>query len=333
MKEYDIAVISIFYNRATLAEKSVLSILDQTAFDAELNIIVYLVDDGSTDGTLAVLNKFSSDNVRVITQQNSGFTKTISKYVQLAPARLIAIHGSGDISLPDRLQFQAAKFDETQSLVLTATASSNFDPSTGKAFEVQNYHKINLAYDDFVKTPPFTHGAAMFLKSAYLQTAGYDVDFECSQDWDLWLQLLKVGDVTMYNQVHYKRAVCSDGASYNGTTALKQLYFRNLALQLRGTSDLDSRNKIKNRLSVHGESKFKLAWRDRLSLDLRQIKIMLALGQGAAKKYRYELSTAEVSPTSIGYLMIKITQTITFFVDSKTLARIYRKIITLLRSQ
>ena len=70
--------------------------------------------------------------------------------MELAPARLIAIHGSGDISLPDRLEFQTAKFDESQSLVLTATASSNFDPSSGNAFEIQNYHKTHLAYEDFI---------------------------------------------------------------------------------------------------------------------------------------------------------------------------------------
>ena len=64
-------VISPVRDEAEFLPRVIRSMESQTIRPAEWVV----VDDGSTDDTLAILNQFSSDNVRVVTQQNSGLLK------------------------------------------------------------------------------------------------------------------------------------------------------------------------------------------------------------------------------------------------------------------
>jgi glycosyltransferase involved in cell wall biosynthesis len=97
-----VSIISVYYNRKNFVSASVQSLLNQSC--PELEII--LVDDGSTDGTLQALQSFSNPRVRVITGTNQGFVKALKGAIETAHGSLIAIHGSGDVSQPQRVEKQ-----------------------------------------------------------------------------------------------------------------------------------------------------------------------------------------------------------------------------------
>lgn len=65
-----VSFIIIGYNIEKYIEKSILSVINQSCKDIE----IILVDDGSTDNTLKIMNEFKrkDDRIRVITQQNRG---------------------------------------------------------------------------------------------------------------------------------------------------------------------------------------------------------------------------------------------------------------------
>lgn len=63
-----VSVIIPVYNGEKTIKNSIKSVLNQTMTDIE----VIVVNDGSTDGTLEILNDFDDKRLRVITQENAG---------------------------------------------------------------------------------------------------------------------------------------------------------------------------------------------------------------------------------------------------------------------
>ncbi|GAI16908.1 unnamed protein product [marine sediment metagenome] len=73
-----VSVIIPTYNRANLLPRTIKSVLNQTFRDFELII----VDDGSTDNTKQVIERFQTDlRVKYIYQENSGGPAKINAFI------------------------------------------------------------------------------------------------------------------------------------------------------------------------------------------------------------------------------------------------------------
>lgn len=97
-----IAVVVPTYNRAHLIGATLQSILMQTLAPAE----VVVVDDGSTDSTVNVVESFGS-RVRYIRIPNSGVCRARNVGVEQSNSPWIAFCDSDDLWLPDKLSRQA----------------------------------------------------------------------------------------------------------------------------------------------------------------------------------------------------------------------------------
>ena len=86
---YLISVVIPIYNREELIDKTVLSVLNQPCSD-KLEII--LVNDGSTDNSQAVCEKYASEhsNVRVINKPNGGVASARNEGIEKATGKYIA---------------------------------------------------------------------------------------------------------------------------------------------------------------------------------------------------------------------------------------------------
>lgn len=94
-----VSVIVPTYNRETMIGASVASLLAQTGVEFE----VVVVDDGSTDGTLAHLATVADPRLRVITVPHGGVAAARNAGVAVARGRYVAFHDSDDETLPGRL--------------------------------------------------------------------------------------------------------------------------------------------------------------------------------------------------------------------------------------
>lgn len=91
------------YNAGPFLRESVSSILDQTFRDFEFLII----DDGSTDHSIKVLESFSDQRIRLVRHAaNQRLIATLNEGLELAKGKYVARMDADDISLPDRLQLQ-----------------------------------------------------------------------------------------------------------------------------------------------------------------------------------------------------------------------------------
>ena len=119
-----VSVIMAAYNGAAIVGETLASLTEQTFADFE----VVIVDDCSTDDTLAVLRAFDDPRFRVIAaEQNQGPVRTRNRAFAEARGRYIAALDQDDLCHPARFARQVAYLDANPDTVLLGTAAAILD--------------------------------------------------------------------------------------------------------------------------------------------------------------------------------------------------------------
>jgi glycosyltransferase involved in cell wall biosynthesis len=221
-----ISVITVFYNREEFVDDSIRSLLNQTFYDFELII----VDDGSTDGTRERLVAFDDPRIRLLFKANSGFTDSIIHAVNGALGEFIAIHGSGDISLPTRLDKQHALLAGTPDIGVVGCWVENVQ-ADGSARRRDLVDDTRPFPDLLQEVCVFTHGEVMYRKRAYEEAGGYRRFFQFSQDYDLWFRMSEHYEFAVVPEVLYRRLSPPDTIRTDPKKMLVQLQLSELARQ------------------------------------------------------------------------------------------------------
>lgn len=197
-----VTVISVYYNRDDCVDSSLDSVINQLNDIDELII----VDDGSSDNTLSKISNYAHHKkVKVLSEKNKGFTKCIIKAVGVATGDYIAIHGSGDISNPDRFKLQKNILDTHQNIVLVGSKTNSIYSDNSRPGETVGKYFNGCAKVLMSKSNLFSHGEVMFRKSSYNQVGGYREEFEFAQDKDLWCRMSTVGKFYKIDEVLYSK--------------------------------------------------------------------------------------------------------------------------------
>ena len=87
-----LSVITVVYNNVKHLERTMLSVINQTYSRIEYIII----DGGSTDGTLAIIEKYSAKVTVMISEQDKGIYDAMNKGLALATGDYVIFMNSGD---------------------------------------------------------------------------------------------------------------------------------------------------------------------------------------------------------------------------------------------
>ncbi len=183
-----VSVVMSVLNGERFLIEAIESILLQTFTDFEFIII----NDGSTDGTAAILEGYlkTDPRVRVYHQSNRGLVESLNRGCGLARGKYIARMDGDDIALPDRLLQQttfmndhpnvgvlggAVEFVDTNGHILTVTHNPETDSSIRSA----------LLQGDC----PFWHPSTLIRRDMLLAVGGYRSIVPHAEDHDLWLRL------------------------------------------------------------------------------------------------------------------------------------------------
>ena len=181
-----VTVLMTVFNGERHLREAVDSVLRQTFGDFELVI----VDDGSTDGTAALLAAISDPRVRVThNDENLGLTPSLNRGLGLARGELIARHDADDVSEPERIARQIAFLDAHPDVALVGAWYRKIDDasaSLGERTLPVDHDRIRWALHFYC---PIVHSAAVFRTSVVRELGGYDEAFVYAQDYDLWSRL------------------------------------------------------------------------------------------------------------------------------------------------
>jgi glycosyltransferase involved in cell wall biosynthesis len=97
-----VRVVITTYNRSNFLSEAIQSVLDQKYTDFE----VLIVDDGSTDNTKDVVNKYDDPRVHYLYQPNSGRSVARNRGLKNADVDYVALLDDDDLYYPDKLSCQ-----------------------------------------------------------------------------------------------------------------------------------------------------------------------------------------------------------------------------------
>ncbi|MBJ6801038.1 glycosyltransferase family 2 protein [Geomonas propionica] len=179
-----ISVVMSVYNGERYLGEAVDSVLNQSCTDFEFIV----VDDGSTDGTAAILASYSDPRLRIIRHDNLGLTRSLNLAIAQARGEYVARQDADDRSLPERLAIQAEFLDSHPELALVGTAVKVIS-SAGAELATFRHPTEPAEIAVTLRTYNcFWHGSIMFRRDSFLELGGYDERFVTAQDYDMWLR-------------------------------------------------------------------------------------------------------------------------------------------------
>jgi GT2 family glycosyltransferase len=185
-----VSVVTSVYNGEAYLEECVNSILNQTFQDFEYIIL----NNGSTDRTPEILDRFTDSRLRIVHQENLGIAQSLNKGVDLSNGELIFCLDADDYSVSQRLEKQITFMDQHPEIVL---CGSRFTVLVGKETFDQTIPFIaenaairkSMGYFN-----PISHSTVIYRKKAFIESGGYNKKFKYCQDYDLWLRILHCGE-------------------------------------------------------------------------------------------------------------------------------------------
>lgn len=187
-----VSIIMGIYNCADTLPEAVDSILAQTFTDWEL----IMCDDGSADDTYRVAQSYQArypDRIRVLSNgRNLGLNRTLNHCLEHACGEYIARMDGDDISLPQRLEKEAAFLDTHPEFAIVSSPMIYFDENGdwGRGMEI-----LHPQPSDFVAGTPFCHAPCMVRAEAYRAVGGYSQDRRTlrAEDYYLWFCMYAAG--------------------------------------------------------------------------------------------------------------------------------------------
>jgi glycosyltransferase involved in cell wall biosynthesis len=188
-----VTVLMTVYNGGRFLTEAIRSILSQCFRDFEFLV----VDDASSDGSVAVLKDFAAKDGRIrliLNERNKGQTACLNQGLREAKGKWIARQDADDISLPGRLELQWKAAQKTQGLMIVGVNGWVIDES-GACDGMIHAPLINEGIRWALPfRNPFIHAGVMFRRQwPDGSPVRYDEGFRICQDWELWTRLLEKG--------------------------------------------------------------------------------------------------------------------------------------------
>lgn len=191
-----VSVIIIMYEHEKYINESINSIISQT-YD---NLEIIVVDDGSTDNGLLIVEKAHDPRIITIRQKNQGPSSALNSGLRAAKGEFIALFSGDDIAALDHIEHQLEFIEGTESdlvfglpQLIDEQGRSLLD-EIFPAFFVENIHtyKTHHIFNRFFYSGNFLCAPSAFMKKAVFESVGY---FKRGliqlQDFDYWIRACK----------------------------------------------------------------------------------------------------------------------------------------------
>lgn len=182
--EKKVAVLMSVYN----AEKYLKTCIDSVLNQSYANFLFYIINDNSTDNSLAIIKSYSDNRIRLIDNEiNIGLTKSLNKALNHISAKYIARIDADDICEPTRLSSQLAVLEEDdEKLALVGSSAFLINESNKHVGEI-NVPIANLKENLFFKNS-LIHSTIM-VRTEVLKKYKYDEQIKYAQDYNLWVKI------------------------------------------------------------------------------------------------------------------------------------------------
>ena len=210
-----ISVVIPLYNKENQVVNTLQTVLQQTFQEFE----IVIVDDGSTDGSVAEVEKVKDPRIRLIRQENGGVSVARNHGIEEAKYDLIALLDADDEWKPEYLQTQydlylkypecsvyACNYEFKDDLGKTTLTIIRKLPFKGIDGILTNYFEVASC-----SHPPICSISIMVKKEAMQSVGGFPIGIKSGEDLLTWARLAvkykiayNIKSLAVFNIIGYK---------------------------------------------------------------------------------------------------------------------------------
>jgi glycosyltransferase involved in cell wall biosynthesis len=180
------SVIVPTYNAERTIRETITSVLQQTFSDFELIVI----NDGSTDRTLELLNTVKDPRVKTFSYPNGGVPVARNHGLSHATGEFITFLDADDLWTPDKLELQLATLQQHPEAGVVYSWAYYMDEE-GESFHAENpiFFEGNV-YAELLVRDFIVSGSNCLIRRQAIESVGeFDPSIPGADDWDYWIRL------------------------------------------------------------------------------------------------------------------------------------------------
>jgi Glycosyl transferase family 2 len=181
-----VSVVMTVYNVAAYIGAAIESALAQTLRDFD----VLVRDDGSTDGTVRVAERFSDPRLRVERSPHRGAAIQLREGVEQTSGRYLAFLNGDDLWSPNKLERHVQFLDSHPGADLTFSWSRIIDEEGRDTGLTSPMWDGPVSLSELLADNVIGNGSALvFRRDALAAAGGIDTSFDACYDLDAWLRI------------------------------------------------------------------------------------------------------------------------------------------------
>lgn len=178
-----VSIITVVFNGANVIEKTIQSVLNQS-----YPVIEYIIiDGGSTDGTVEIIDKYRHRLGFWISEKDNGIGDAFNKGIKAAKGEYIGLINAGDWYEPDAVEkiFSVNDADVIHSMIRYWKNTNAVYVQAGNDKRLRNEMTIN-------------HPSVFIKKTCYNNWGLFDEQYKVAMDYDLILRFFLKGAIFSY---------------------------------------------------------------------------------------------------------------------------------------
>jgi glycosyltransferase involved in cell wall biosynthesis len=193
MNNIKVSIITPVFN----CEKYIRSTIESVLNQSYKNIEYIIVDGGSSDRTLEIINEYKSYITHIISEPDLGMYDAINKGIQLSSGTIISYINADDLY-----------FDYTVETIVEAFQNNdidfcfgNFNYIDSNGIFLNKYYALNLNFKNVARLYriPFSQQTTFWSKELFYKIGGFDIHYKYVADTKFFLSALyHVNNKKMY---------------------------------------------------------------------------------------------------------------------------------------
>jgi glycosyltransferase involved in cell wall biosynthesis len=245
------------WNNAATLPRAIDSILAQTVDDLELIV----VDDGSTDESPAIVDRYRDPRLRRLALEHMGIARSLNRGLEEARAPVVAFQDADDWSYPERLERELAVLERWPKVAVVGCWMDEVDEA-GRPLATRQPRRAGLVAGALPRFNPIPGTCAMVRRAAAREVGDYDPRFRFAQDYDLWSRISDRREIYCLGEVLAVREMAGSAAgSRNERNQIRETLRIRLELIRRRRNPAAARHLLRPALSLLAPVRLKAASR------------------------------------------------------------------------
>ncbi len=293
------SIIIPLYNKEKHIQKTLESVLNQSFKDFE----VIIVNDGSTDNSLSIIEPFNDARIKILSQENKGVSAARNNGIKNAIATYIAFLDADDYWYNNHLETLHKHIIENPSCFVFATiceiekTHDIIKPSFSVKFNTE-FEKTNFFNASF-KRSILTMQTIVIDKNIIEKTGYFNLKFQNGEDTEWFIKIGLLYPIGFINKVTARHNLVKNSLTKNTFSMVKRCDFSefieiektnnlakkfidinrfSLAINCKVENDFDNYYKLKNQIDFKNLSKkqqFLIQMPKFILLLLKKVKYLL----------------------------------------------------------